>query len=230
MCEAKADKTFIYGAGGHAKVVADILRLNGYEVVGFIDNLNFQRKGEVFYGSAVLGGDRELDSLLQKGINRCIVAFGNNRLRIETANFLTKKEFQIISAIHPTAICAADTIIGEGTVIAAGAVVGPSTKIGKSVIVNTHASLDHECTVFDGAHIGPGAVVAGDVEVGECAWIGAGAVVSDHKKVGSGSIVGAGAVVVKNIPDAVVALGVPARVTRSLSNHDLHLYKPNLES
>jgi UDP-N-acetylbacillosamine N-acetyltransferase len=218
----------IYGAGGHAKVVAEILRLNGLKIFGFIDNSNPHRRGEAFYGSKVLGGEEELDEILARGINLCIVAFGNNRLRVQTAVRLSQNKFQIISAIHPTAICAADSSIGEGTVIAAGAVIGPSTRIGKNVIVNTQASLDHDCTIFDGAHIGPGAVVTGGVEVGECAWIGAGAVISDHKKIGSDSIVGAGAVVVKDIPDAVLAIGVPARVTRSLSNHALHPHNTNL--
>jgi UDP-N-acetylbacillosamine N-acetyltransferase len=211
------NKTFIYGAGGHAKIVAEILRLTGSEVVGFIDNVNPHRKGEAFYGSEVLGGEEVLDELLDIGINRCIVAIGNNKPRNDINKLLTERKFQIISAKHPSAICSADIQIGIGTVITAGAVIGPSAKIGKNVIINTRSSLDHDCTIFDGAHIGPGSVVAGGVEVGECAWIGAGAVVSDHIKIGSGSIVGAGAVVVKNIPDAVVAIGVPARVLRSVS-------------
>jgi maltose O-acetyltransferase len=55
------------------------------------------------------------------------------------------------------------------------------------------------------------------VLIGECAWICAGAVISDHKEIGVDSIVGAGAVVVKDVPDGVVAVGVPAKVIRKIN-------------
>jgi len=206
----------VYGAGGHAKVVAEILRLNGHRVVGFIDGVNADRKGADFYGAKVLGGDEVLEDLLRAGAENVVLGFGDNRLRCKTAERLVKMGFRLVSALHPNAVCAADVSIGEGTVVASGAVVGPSSRIGRNVIVNTQASLDHDCVVGDGAHVGPGAIVTGVVEVGECAWIGAGAVIADHKSIGADAIVGAGAVVVKDVPDAVVVIGVPARVSRAV--------------
>ncbi len=210
-------KILILGAGGHSKVVAEIARLNQWDVVGFIDGVNPLRKGESFYGAKILGGDEVLEDLFRSNVKHVIVAFGNNRIRVQTAQKLSGMGFKLPSAIHPSAIYAGDVEIGDGTVIAAGAVIGPSTSIGRYVIVNTQASLDHECRVCDGSHLGPGAVVTGGVLVGECAWIGAGAVISDHKKIGADSIVGAGAVVVKDVPDDVVAIGVPARVSRPVN-------------
>lgn len=211
-------KCAIWGAGGHAKVVAEILRLNGYEVVGFIDEVNADRKDREFYGSVVLGGREVLDDLLRSGVNKAVVGFGVNRLRLKIAGELSTCGFELVSAIHPGATCASDVFIGEGAVVASGAVIGPSTKVGRHAIVNTQASLDHDCVVGEGAHIGPGAIVTGVVDVGECAWIGAGAVIADHKKVGADSLVGAGAVVVEDVPPSVVVLGVPARVTRKISS------------
>ncbi len=209
---------YIYGAGGHAKVVAEILRLNGNEVVGFIDGIDPRRKASVFYGGTVLGGDEALEGLLQSGVQHVVVGFGDNRLRMETAARLVKMGFHLVTAKHPNAMCSADTSIGEGTILASGVVIGPSTSIGRNAIINTQASLDHDCRVRDGAHLGPGAVLTGCVDVGECAWVGAGAVIADHKAIGAGSIVGAGAVVVKDVPPAVVAMGVPARISRSLKS------------
>jgi len=212
----KHKQVFIYGAGGHAKVVAEILRLNGFDVAGFVDGVNPNRRGSAFYGATVLGGDEVLDDLLASGVQQVVVGFGDNRLRSHTADRLVEKGFRLATAMHPNAICAADTYIGQGSVLASGVVVGPSTNIGRNTIINTQASLDHDCKVCDGAHLGPGAVVTGCVEVGECAWIGAGAVIADHKVIGADSIVGAGAVVVKDVPNSVVAMGVPARISRSL--------------
>lgn len=207
-------KCLIWGAGGHAKVVAEILRLNGCEVVGFVDNVNAGRKGVEFYGASVLGGEEALNGLLESGVTHAIAGFGNNRKRLELSDMMERRGFRMISAIHPNAVCAADVSIGAGTVVCSGAVIGPSTLVGRNAIINTQASLDHDCVVRDGAHVGPGAVVTGDVQVAECAWIGAGAVISDHRRIGADAIVGAGAVVVKDVPEAVVVVGVPARVLK----------------
>jgi len=209
-------RCLVWGAGGHAKVVAEILRLRCWEVVGFIDDVNADRKGREFYGAAVLGGREVLDDLLSSGVKNAVVGFGDNRLRVKIAGELSGRGFDLVSAIHPGATCASDVSIGEGSVVASGAVIGPSTRVGCQVIVNTQASLDHDCVIGEGAHIGPGAIVTGVVDVGECAWIGAGAVIADHKTIGADSVVGAGAVVVKDVPASVVAVGVPARVTRKV--------------
>lgn len=210
----KKRSAVVYGAGGHAKVVTEILRLNGWEVIGFLDAVSPCRKGADFYGAKVLGGDEVLDDLICSGVRNVVVGFGDNRLRVKTAERLSRMGFRLMTAIHPSAVCAADVAIGDGTVVASGAVVGPSSRIGRNAIINTQASLDHDCVVCDGSHVGPGAIVTGVVEIGECAWIGAGAVIADHKKIGSDAIVGAGAVVVKDVPEAVVVMGVPARVAR----------------
>lgn len=211
-----SETAVIYGAGGHAKVIAEILRLNGWEVAGFLDAVNPARKGEDFYGSTVLGGDEVLEGLLRSGVKHVVVGFGDNKMRLKIAAQLSGMGFHLLTAVHPNAVCAADVTIGDGTVVASGAVVGPSSRIGRNAIVNTQASLDHDCVVSDGAHVGPGAIVTGVVEIGECAWIGAGAVIGDHKKIGADAIVGAGAVVVRDVSEAVVVMGVPARVTREV--------------
>jgi UDP-N-acetylbacillosamine N-acetyltransferase len=207
-------KCLIWGAGGHAKVVAEILRLKGCEVVGFIDDVNTDRKGLEFYGATVLGGREVLEELLSSGVKNAVVGFGDNRLRLKIAGELSERGFNLVSAVHPGATCASDVSIGEGAVVASGAVIGPSTRVGRQAIVNTQASLDHDCVVGEGAHIGPGAIVTGVVHIGECVWIGAGAVIADHKTIGADSVVGAGAVVVKDVPPSVVVVGVPARIMR----------------
>lgn len=207
-------KCIIWGAGGHAKVVAEILRLNGLEVVGFLDGVNAGRKGTEFYGASVLGGEEALDVLLASGVTHAVAGLGNNSKRLELSAMLEGRGFRLISAVHPNAVCAADVSIGEGTVVCSGAVIGPSTVVGRNAVINTQASLDHDCLVQNGAHVGPGATVAGEVHVAECAWIGAGAVISNNRRIGAGAIVGAGAVVVKDVPEAVVVVGVPARILR----------------
>ena len=82
------------------------------------------------------------------------------------------------------------------------------------MIINTCASVDHECVVEEGAHVGPGVRLGGHVRVGKGTWIGIGATVKDRIRIGARAVIGAGAVVLNDIPDGVVAYGVPANVIR----------------
>ncbi len=206
------DRVVIFGAGGHAKVVADILGCSGRDVAGFIDSLNPARKGETFFGHLVLGGADELPLLLAEGFVQAIVAFGDNRRRLDAGALLVAQGFTLVSAIHPSAIVAGDVRIGIGTVVAAGAVVNPSAVIGSGVIINTRASVDHDCVVEDGASVGPGACLAGNVRLGRCAFVGIGAALIENTSVGAGALVAAGAVVVRDVQPDETVMGVPATV------------------
>jgi len=208
-------KVVIWGAGGHALVVADIIRLNDeYEIVGFLDDVNPERHNSELYGAKILGGQERLDSLRHEGVRHLIFGFGHCAARLRLSDLARAQGFSLLTAIHPKAIVATDTLIGAGTVVAAGAVINPGSSIGEDVIVNTSASVDHECFVDDGAHVGPGVRLAGRVAVERAAWIGVGATVIEGVRIGANSLIGAGAVVVTDIPEGVVAYGNPARVVR----------------
>jgi UDP-N-acetylbacillosamine N-acetyltransferase len=196
-------------------VVADIVRLSGdYELIGFLDDVNPRRRNAEFYGAPILGGQEQLGSLKRKGVSHLILGFGHCEARLRLADFVRAEGFSLATAIHPSAIIAADASIGSGTVITGGAVVNPGSKIGENVIINTSASVGHECVVEDGAHVGPGARLAGKVVVGRASWVGIGAIVVERVRIGANSLIGAGGVVVNDIPEGVVAYGNPAKVVR----------------
>jgi UDP-N-acetylbacillosamine N-acetyltransferase len=212
-------KLVIWGASGHALVVADAIRLNGqYEIAGFIDDVHPERSSEQFCGARILGGREQLDILLEQGIIKLILGIGNCRARLELSEFACRKGFQLPTIIHPGAVVASDSSISCGSVILAGAIVNSAARIGDNVIVNTAASVDHECLIEDGVHIGPGVHLGGRVFVGRAAWVGIGATVRDGVTIGAGAMVGAGSVVVNNIPEGVLAYGVPARVVKKMTS------------
>jgi len=203
----------IWGASGHAKVVADIIRLEGrFELQGFLDDVDPQQRE--FLGLPVLGGAGALGRLKMDGVTHIVFGFGNCEGRLKLSEVVRKEGFSLATVIHPSAVVAADVLIGAGTVIAAGAIVNPGATIGANVIINTRASVDHECEIADGAHICPGVTLGGSVIVGTAAWVGIGTTVKDHINIGARALIGAGSVVVSDIPAGVVAYGVPARVRR----------------
>jgi len=187
----------IIGASGHGKVVADIAKLNGYDVIVFLDDdENLTTCG----GYSVVG---RTDQVIDGDV---FVAIGNSDIRERFS-----RDRKLITLVHPNAIIASDVEIGEGTVVMAGVVINAGTKIGRGCIINTSSSIDHDCMIGDYVHIAVGAHLAGAVSVGKKTWIGAGATVSNNVDICSNCMIGAGAVVIKDITESGTYIGVPAK-------------------
>ncbi|WP_446423927.1 acetyltransferase [Mailhella sp.] len=194
----------ILGAGGHAKVIADILLACGHTVKGFVDD----RVTGTVLGLPVLG---RLEDAPRFSSCRFVIGIGDNAVRESLA---ARFDLPWHTAIHPTAVVCREAEVGEGSVIMAQAVIGPSARVGRHAIVNTAAVAEHDCAVEDFAHISPRAVLCGGVRVGRRAHIGAGAVVLPGIRLCADAVAGAGAVVTANVDTPCVVAGVPARMLR----------------
>ena len=206
------------GAGGHAKVLLDVLRCaSGFEVVGLVD-ADPKQHGRSLEGVSVLGGYEALDRLLGEDVSHAFLgvgAVGDNQPRAQLFERFRGLGFHFVKAIHPAAVVATSAEIGEGVAIMAGAVVNPGARLGVNVIVNTGAVVDHDCVLEDHVHIAPGAVLSGGVKVGKYGHVGTGAAVRQGVTIAEGALVGVGAVVVADVPARATVAGNPARVRSS---------------
>ena len=203
------------GAGGHAKVVIEVLRLNArHKIVGLLDPKKQLWNTEVL-GVPVLGDDSLLPDLLRQGVDLAFIGLGgvgDTRPRQRLYEHARLLGFGVIQAIHPQAVVSPSSELGDGLTVMALAVINAGAHLGENVVVNTGAIVEHDCAVGAHVHIATGAVLASSVTVGSGAHIGAGATVRQSITIGEGSVVGAGAVVVKDVEPWTVVVGVPARI------------------
>lgn len=204
----------IYGAGGHGKVVADILQACGTKIEGFVDD-DPLKCGEMF-GLKILGDAKCLIERAGRGPVAVALGIGDNFARRVIAERCLAANARLLTAVHPSATVAASAKIAPGVVIMAHAVVNADAEIQRGAIINTGAIVEHDCKVGNFAHLSPKVAIGGHVQIGDLSWLGIGVAVIPNVKVGTGSIVGAGATVVTDVEDWVIAIGTPARILRKL--------------
>lgn len=197
----------IIGAGGHGKVIADIIIKSGDKVVGFLDD-NLERGTKVIEQYVIIGKINDCIKLQEDKSLLFIIAIGNNYIR---KDIYEKYKLNYYTAIHPTAVIGIQVNIGEGTVVMANACINSNTTIGKNCIINTGAIIEHDNIIEDYVHISPNATLCGTVNIGKYTHIGAGATIKNNTTICSNCIIGAGAVVVKDIKQDGIYIGVPAK-------------------
>ncbi len=206
-------KILLIGAGGHCKVVLDVIFSNNEFTVAGIVDLKKRVNSEIL-GVPVIGTDSDLPRFFKAGIRNCFIAvgsIGNPQPRAKLYATAQKAGFAFPNIISPAASVSSRAILGSGNYIAPGAIINAGASIGSNCIINTGAIVDHDCTVGDFVHLSPGSILSGGVTVGYYSHIGTGSVVIQDVEIGEKSIVGAGSVVVKDIRSGVVAYGSPCK-------------------
>lgn len=201
----------IFGSSGHAKVASDCARAAYPRQI----MLGAEDRETTWRGIPVLPEAKMTLAEWKTFCPYAFVAIGDASRRELVTDRLEAAGFQLVTLRHPSAVVSDSALIGAGTLLCPGAIVNADARIGKSCIVNSAAVVEHESVLEDYVHLSPGAVVCGNALIGRKSWICAGAVVANGLSVGSDTIVGAGAAVIGDIPERVMAAGMPARIKKT---------------
>ena len=196
----------LFGAGGHARVVADAALLcEGRGRIFGSDRDPLRCRGELVPGvDLLLVGDAML-----RDLSAVHIAIGSNAAREKEAGAWGHE--RLATVMHPAAMVSPLAAIGRGCFVAAGAIVGPGALLEMGVIVNHGAVVDHDVQLGAFCHVAPNATLGGSVRVGQRVLVGASAVVLPGIGIADDVVVGAGAVVRAPLLSAGTYVGVPAR-------------------
>jgi len=202
---------YLFGAGGHAKVIIEILQAQGITGIAAIDEIKETTVLNVPITHKLIPERFEAGDQL-------VIAIGNNQVRKRISE--QRPGISYAKAIHPSCNISPSAYIGAGTVVMAGVSVNADAIVGNHVILNTNCCVDHDCKIGSYAHISPNAALAGNIEVGEGTQVGIGACVVPGIKIGKWATIGAGAVVIGDVPDYAVVAGNPGRIIKYNSIND----------
>ncbi|HQD27419.1 MAG TPA: acetyltransferase [Methanoculleus thermophilus] len=214
-------KVVVVGAGGFGREVIEIFKdLNSvseeWDVLGFIDD-TVSLWGKEINGKPVLGG---LDWLIE---NRedvgCVVAIGDPQSKKIVTERLEQHDITYYNAIHPSVIKSEFVTFGKDVIICAGVILTVNISIGDHVCINLNSTVGHDAVIENHCSIMPNVTISGNDNIGKYSYIGTGATIIERINIGVNSTIGAGAVVVKDIPDNVVAVGIPAKI---IKNKEIH--------
>tara|TARA_B100001287_G_scaffold271747_1_gene272477 strand:- start:306 stop:947 length:642 start_codon:yes stop_codon:yes gene_type:complete len=209
-------RILIIGAGGHSNVIEDtLIELGLFNEIAFLDDkfkdiskTNFFSSNKNILGTSKLIYKNELRSKFKYAF----VAIADPNTRLKFINELEKLEYEIPIIIHPTAWVSKSVSIGIGSIILSQSNIQTGVKGGKGLIINNSCSIDHDSFLGDGVHVAPGVNIAGSVHIGDKSWIGIGASVIENINIGSNVTIGANAAIIRDIPNSVTAVGVPAKI------------------
>lgn len=211
-------KIFILGAGGFGREILNIFTDLGRndDVLAFLEE-NCQREGKLI-NEKPLYDISKLDEYNKKDV-RLVCAIGTP-IRKKLIEKTKEMGFEYETLIHPSVIMSEWVKLGEGCIICAGNILTNQIKMGNYSILNLACTIGHDVIIKDYTTLSPGVHTSGNVSIGSECFIGTGAVIVEKVRIGNNSFIGAGAVVSKDIPNNVLAVGVPAKPIKEINENN----------
>lgn len=211
----------LLGAGGHAKVLLDTLLEQNVKILG-VTIPNPDKGNKTFCDIPIIGNDDCIKNFNNKAVELVngIGSVASTELRRKVYEKFKSWGYRFRNVIHSSAVVSYNSTLawGGGFQIMAGAVVNVGTFIDENTIINTRASIDHDCYIGKHVHIAPGTTLSGGVKIGDGTHIGSGSTIIQGVTVGKETVIGAGSLVLRDIGDKILAYGSPAVVRKKLGN------------
>jgi UDP-perosamine 4-acetyltransferase len=141
-----------------------------------------------------------------------VSAVGSPRICRRLVERAREMGLSFANAISPLAHISSFARLGEGVTVFPNVIINTGAFVESYSILNVASTVSHDAQIGRYSNINPGVHLAGNVQIGEGCYIGMGANVIQGRAVGAWSVVGAGAAVVRDLPDNVTAVGVPAKI------------------
>lgn len=209
----------IFGAGEMADHVIRLLEWNELPT----GHIQFYDDG---YPAKTIGpGGLPVVGKVADGLIRCasqksraIIAVGTKAsgFRYQLYRRLSAVGARLLSVAHGDLVTAPGSSYGDNCIFMSGCTLCKDSRIGALCFLSTNVVVEHDASIGSNVFFGPGATLGGHVKIREHAFIGVGVVIAPGVTIGARTLVGAGAVVVRDLPEGVVACGVPARIHRAV--------------
>ena len=203
----------IVGTGGVGKetalIVEDINEISQeWNLLGFIDD-NKELIGKEINGYKVLG-DREFLNNFDKEVY-VVIAIADHCIKEELVKYLTNKNIQYATLIHPSVKINRTIYIGKGCIIYQNVIMTVNINIGNHVIISPKCGIGHDSLIEDYVTVLWNVNISGSEKIRQGVTLGSGCTIIQGLEIGRGSFVGAGAVVIRDIDESKTAVGVPTR-------------------
>jgi sugar O-acyltransferase (sialic acid O-acetyltransferase NeuD family) len=208
----------IAGAGGLARETAAAVHAVNqvrptWRLRGFLDD-DPRLAGTYRAGLPILGSLGMIEEMPETAVVVCMATPRDQAIRERVTRRLDLPAQRYATIVHPSADIGAGCVVGPGSVVLAQVVLTADVLVGSHVAIMPQVVLTHDDVVGDCATIASGVRLGGGVTVARCAYLGAGAMVRESLTVGAYSLVGMGSVVLRDVPQAEVWAGSPARFLR----------------
>lgn len=233
-------KIIILGSGGHAGVLYETLIQYYQDTVEILGYTTVYKAPPIFPASKSASQENQIiqSNLNQPvglgrlwpdlpclGTDEAVLAYPADKIQLVNGigsvdkpekrknifEWFKALHYSFVTVIHPSAVIAKSATLGEGAQIMAGAILLTGACLGSNTLLNTRASVDHDCNIGNHVHLAPGVTLSGEVTVHDCVHIGTGATVIQGITIGLNSTIGASALVIRNVPANTKVYGIPAK-------------------
>ena len=213
----------IYGAasgGFEVFRIAEAMKTNGtgfWDKVVYVDDFVEEIRGEKVFKIG------EVISEFGKENIEVSISIGEPAVREKIYNSLNEQGIGFANVIHPTAYIDDTTEIGSGVTVFENSYFGPFNKICDNTFFMHKAIIGHDALIGRHSVIGSNCNVAGHAIIGERVFSGFLSGIRDNTMVGNDVIISPGAIIFHDVPDSVIMVGNPARVSKK--NDEKRVFK-----